>query len=108
LNNVSSSHIAPLIKSSSASGGAAVQLQNTCAGNVIAPQVYGKASTVTLGIQVIGTSDSRNTYDVGGINSSAVAGGYTNKCTRNGVSALSSATMVPTYSGTNLVTGCAG
>jgi hypothetical protein len=108
LNGVISSHIAPLIKSSSASGAAAVQLNGTCTGNVIAPQVYGKASTVTLGIQVVGAGDARNTYDVGGINSAAVAGGYTNKCTRAGVTALSSATMVPTYSGTNLVTGCAG
>jgi hypothetical protein len=108
LNNVSASHIAPLIKSSTTLGGAAVQLQGTCAANVIAPQVYGRASTVSLGIQVLLAGDSRNTYYIGGIDSAAVAGGYTNKLVRAGVSAVSSATMVPTYSGTNLVTGCAG
>lgn len=108
LSNVTSSFVAPVIKSSSASGGAGVQLSNTCTAVVVAPQIYGKASTVTLGIQVVGTADARNTYDIGGIDSGAVAGGYTNKCTRNGSSAVASATMVPTYSGTNLVTGCSG
>jgi hypothetical protein len=88
--------------------GSAVELTGTCAANKIAPLVYGKASAFGIGIQVLGTADGRNTYDVGGIDSACITGGYANKLTRNGATALASATMVPAYVGTNLVTGCTG
>ena len=101
--------IEPIIhNANNACSGGAVQVSGTCVANRFAPLIYGKASAFGMGIQVIGTADSRNTYDVGAIDSGCVAGGYANKLTRNGATALSSATMVPAYVGTNLVTGCAG
>lgn len=101
-------NIRPVINNAGITGPAAVSMSGTCTGNVVAPIVKGKAGAFSSGISVAGTGDSRNTYDVGGIDSACISGGYANKCVRNGSTALSSATMVPTYSGTNLVTGCAG
>lgn len=101
-------NIRPIINNAGITGPAAVSMSGTCTGNVVAPIVKGKAGAFSTGINVAGTGDSRNTYDVGGIDSACISGGYANKCVRNGSTALSSATMVPTYSGTNLVTGCAG
>ena len=92
------------------SSGAAIYINGAGAvtASHFAPIVRGAANAWQYGVQVIGTADARNTYDLGGIDSACVSGGYAKKLYRNGASAVSSATMLPVYTGTNLITGCAG
>lgn len=92
--------IQPIIKNRSTSGGAGVQLSGTPLANYIKPTILGKASGVTIGVQIVGTADARNEYNCTGIDSSTVAGGSANKLTRNGVQITATG-----LSGTNLVSG---
>jgi hypothetical protein len=76
-------------------------------GCTIKPTVGG-SSTYANGINVTVNTDTRNNYDVGGINSANIAGGFASKLIRGGISITTSPTMTPFYSGTNFITGNTG
>lgn len=99
LENSSNCDIHAIIKNESVTGGAAVQLTNACLANKIAPTISGKASAFTYGIQVVGTTDARNEYNVSGIDSGCLAVS-TRKLTRNGVDITATG-----LTGTNLASG---
>lgn len=109
LGDVQSCVLEPIIvnNSGSDSGFNAIVAFGAVVACRFAPTVAGNNKFIA-GIQIVGTADVRTTYDVGGINSANITVGYANKLVRNGSTALSSATMVPTYVGTNLVTGATG
>ena len=100
LVNASNCRITPRLRNSAVTAAAAVQLSGTCSANLIAPVASGKANAYTLGIQVVGTADSRNEYGLTGIDSSCITGGGANKLTRNGVQITATG-----LSETNLVSG---
>jgi hypothetical protein len=100
LNNATNCEIKPVLKNHSVTGGAAVQLAGTCTANIISPMVCGKASAFTIGVQCVGTGDTRNEYQMTGIDSGAVSTGSGNKLVRNAVQITATG-----LSGTNLVSG---
>ena len=74
-------------------------MNNTCTANNIAPIVYGNASYVALGVQLVSTANVRNEINCTGIDSTCLAAS-SNKLQINGVSITATG-----LSGTNLVSG---
>ncbi len=100
LSDASNCRITPTIKNNVRTGAAAVLMIDACLANYVAPIVLGKASGATFGIQVLGTTDARNEYNLTGIDSACIAGGSGNKLVRNGVQITATG-----LTGTNLVSG---
>ena len=82
------------------SNSAAVSLNDTVTASYFAPIVSGKVAGYAQGIQVLGTSDARNEYNLTGVDSATIASGAGNKLTRNGVQITTTG-----LSGSNLVSG---
>ena len=100
LNNCSSCDIRPLVKNYSVIlANAGVQLIGTCTANNIAPIVYGEASYVALGVQLLSTANARNEINCTGINSACLAAS-SDKLQINGVAITATG-----LTGTNLVSG---
>lgn len=100
LSNCSSCDIRPLVKNYSVTlANAGVQMVNTCAANNIAPVVYGGASKVALGVQLVGALNARNEINCTGINSACLAASA-DKLQINGVQITTTG-----LSGSNLVSG---
>lgn len=99
--DVSNLHIAPILSNVVAgSGSGAVSCAGAITASYIAPLVSGKVAAYAQGIQVLGTSDARNEYNLTGIDSACIASGSANKLTRNGVQITATG-----LTGTNLVSG---
>lgn len=109
LTNLTSCRVEPTIANNSGADSTfnAIAVFGALTACVIRPLVHG-TNKFAKGITVVGSGDARSTYDIGGINSDSLTGGYQTKLVRNGVNVPTSPTMLPMYSGTNLVTGCAG
>ena len=101
VNASSNCVVEPVIKNHVITANCAVQVNGASLVNKIAPVAFGKASGFSLGIQVVGTSDARNEYNLTGIDSSAVTGGSGNKLVRNSVQI----TAANTLTGTNITSG---
>ena len=104
LNVASNCRIMPTVLNKVVSGGPAVQLIGASTANYIAPVVLGKASGVTYGIQVTGTTDARNEYNCSGIDSACVNGGSGNKLVRNGVQITAAFTLTDTNTTSGVMT----
>jgi len=100
LSDATNCRIMPIVQNDTITGGPAVKLNNACLANIIAPIVKGKASGSTYGIQVGGTTDARNEYNLTGIDSGTIAGGSGNKLVRNAVQIVATG-----LTGTNLASG---
>jgi hypothetical protein len=93
----------PKLKNRSVTADAAVQIFGSPKSNILQPTVMGKAGAFTFGIQVLGTTDDRNEYNLSGIDSSCINGGSANKLLRNGVQIVAAGTGGPL--GTNVGSG---
>lgn len=92
--------IAPTIKNEANTGQVAIQVTGTVTACKFEPMIEGKASAFTKGIDVTGTADARNLYELSGIDSACINGGSGNKLVRNAVQITAVGTT-----GTNYVSG---
>jgi hypothetical protein len=92
--------IRPLVKNYSNSILSAVQLFSTCTHNYIAPNLYGAAGLASLGVQLVGATNTYNEVNCTLINPTVLSGGSANKLNINSVSITATG-----LTGTNLVSG---
>lgn len=97
--NVNDAHIELFAKNPTVSAGAILQPSGTCTGLVLIPKCSGKASAFQYGIQVVGAGDSRNEYQVSGLQSGALVAAN-RKLDRNGTPVTAVG-----LTGTNYATG---
>jgi hypothetical protein len=84
--SVTGSIIRPKVQNHLLNVAAAVQLTSGCTRNEVNPAAKGDANRIGLGVQLLGTTNTKNSIDTTRINPACLSGGASNKLQENALS----------------------